>query len=253
MTVVLVHGNPETDVVWDPLVEALTARGVDDVVRLSPPGFGAPTPAAWPATPAAYVRWLLDQLTAMDGPIDLVGHDWGAGHVLGLLAEQPSTVRSWAADCLGLLHPDYVWHDMAQLWQTPDAGEEAVAAMLAVSAEDRAEAYVGLGLPQSVALPMAAATDEEMGRCILDLYRAAAQQALVELGQRLLARSDLPPGLAIVATDDAYVAGDLGAEVAARLGADQLVLDGNGHWWMTEDPATAAQGLIDFWSGLPSV
>jgi pimeloyl-ACP methyl ester carboxylesterase len=37
MTVVLVHGNPETDAVWDPVVELL---GRDDVVRLSPPGFG---------------------------------------------------------------------------------------------------------------------------------------------------------------------------------------------------------------------
>jgi hypothetical protein len=41
MTVVLVRGNPETDAVWDPLVEAL---GRDDVVRLSRPGFGAPLP-----------------------------------------------------------------------------------------------------------------------------------------------------------------------------------------------------------------
>ena len=33
MTVVLVHGNPETDAIWGPLVDAL---GRDDVVRLSP-------------------------------------------------------------------------------------------------------------------------------------------------------------------------------------------------------------------------
>ena len=41
MTVVLVHGNPETDAIWGPLVEALARK---DVVRLSPPGFGAPYP-----------------------------------------------------------------------------------------------------------------------------------------------------------------------------------------------------------------
>jgi pimeloyl-ACP methyl ester carboxylesterase len=41
MTVVLVHGNPETDAIWGPLVDAL---GRDDVVLLSPPGFGAPLP-----------------------------------------------------------------------------------------------------------------------------------------------------------------------------------------------------------------
>ena len=47
MTVVLVHGNPVTDAIWNPLVDAL---GRDDVVRLSPPGFGAPLPDEFPAT-----------------------------------------------------------------------------------------------------------------------------------------------------------------------------------------------------------
>ena len=47
MTLVLVHGNPETDAVWSPLVDAL---GRTDVVRLSPPGFGTPLPIGFPAT-----------------------------------------------------------------------------------------------------------------------------------------------------------------------------------------------------------
>ena len=47
MTVVLVHGNPETDAVWGPLVRELRR---DDVVLLSPPGFGAPAPQGWGAT-----------------------------------------------------------------------------------------------------------------------------------------------------------------------------------------------------------
>src|SRR5580700_5450136 len=41
VTVVLVHGNPETDAIWGPLVDVL---GHEDVVRLSPPGFGSPLP-----------------------------------------------------------------------------------------------------------------------------------------------------------------------------------------------------------------
>ena len=39
VTVCLVHGNPETAAVWDRLAPLLD-RG--PVVRLSPPGFGAP-------------------------------------------------------------------------------------------------------------------------------------------------------------------------------------------------------------------
>ena len=56
MTVVLVHGNPETEAIWNPLVDAL------DVVRVSPPGFGAPLPddfrrPAWPTGTGSRTSW----------------------------------------------------------------------------------------------------------------------------------------------------------------------------------------------------
>jgi pimeloyl-ACP methyl ester carboxylesterase len=41
MTTVLVHGNPETEAIWDDLVPHLRNDGV---VRLSPPGFGSAIP-----------------------------------------------------------------------------------------------------------------------------------------------------------------------------------------------------------------
>ena len=39
MTLVLVHGNPETSAIWDPMRTALERRGIgaDQVVALSPP------------------------------------------------------------------------------------------------------------------------------------------------------------------------------------------------------------------------
>ena len=122
MTVVLVHGNPETEALWGPMVDAL---GRDDVVRLSPPGFGAPLPDDFPATYLAYRDWLEGELAGIDGPIDLVGHDWGGGHVVNVVMHRPELVRSWASDAVGLFDPDYVWHDLAQVWQTPGEGEEA--------------------------------------------------------------------------------------------------------------------------------
>jgi len=35
---------------------------------------------------------------------------------------------------------------------------------------------------------------------------------------------------------------------AARAGARVAVLDGLGHWWMTEDPARGAAALTEFWA-----
>ena len=253
MTKVLIHGNPEVDAIWRPLVATLSERGIDVVILLSPPGFGAPTPDGWEASRASYVHWLIDELESIGAqtgtPVDVVGHDWGAGHVYGLLDERPDLVRSWACDVAGLLHPDYVWHDMAQAWTTPEVGEQVIDAMVAMSLDERRAAFAGLGLPDDVLTEVAAGVDAEMGRCILALYRDAAQPAMAELGGRL-AGADLPPGMVINATADSYVSTDFSADVANRLGARSLVLDGNDHWWMTEDPGTAAAGLSSFWDSL---
>ncbi len=59
MTTVLVHGNPETAAVWDPLLEALGTLGVpgEQVVRLSPPGFGRSTSSATTSAAATRCAW----------------------------------------------------------------------------------------------------------------------------------------------------------------------------------------------------
>ena len=56
----------------------------------------------------------------------LVGHDWGGGHVARAVTARPDLVRSWCTDIAGCMAPDYVWHDMAQVWQQPGAGEAAI-------------------------------------------------------------------------------------------------------------------------------
>ncbi len=250
MKVLFVHGNPETPAIWGPLRAGLERHGIDATEALVPPGFGAPAPAG-PATPEAYVAWLADEVAARDAPVHLVGHDWGAGHVLGLVAARPDLVRSWAVDCAGLVHPDHRWHDMARVWQTPGAGEEAVAAMAALTDGERSAAYQGLGLPADIADDMAAAFDDDMGRCILELYRAAVEPHGAELGERLVAAGPgRPPGLVVVATDDPYVPADLSADMARRLGARVLELTGQGHWWMVTAPDTAAAGLATFWRSI---
>jgi pimeloyl-ACP methyl ester carboxylesterase len=250
---VFVHGNPETPAVWGPLLDALAAAGVGDVVTLSPPGFGAPLPDGFDAAADDYADWLADELdelrSAHGVEIDLVGHDWGSGHVLRIVADRPELIRSWAVDSVGLVHPDYEWHDAARTWQTPGAGEDAVELMVAMSAVERTELFTSLGLPDVIATSFARAVDDAMGRAILALYRSAAQPYLRDLGADLAATPDRPPGLVVVAEQDPYVAADLGHEVADRLGVDTVSLDA-GHWWMTSHPAAAASGLRSFWAAL---
>jgi pimeloyl-ACP methyl ester carboxylesterase len=244
MTVVLVHGNPETEAIWSPLVDAL---GRDDVVRLSPPGFGSPLPDDFPATLLAYRDWLERELESIDEPRDVVGHDWGGGHVMNLVMHRPQLVRSWASDIVGVFHPDYVWHDLAQVWQTPDEGEQLVDNLLGGTNEDRAERMASFGIPLDIATTIAPAQGPEMGRAILLLYRSARQPAMAEAG-RALETAAARPGLALLATEDPYTGSDeLRREAAERAGARIEVLDGLGHWWMLEDPARGAAVLTNFW------
>jgi pimeloyl-ACP methyl ester carboxylesterase len=246
---VFVHGNPETSAIWGPLLEALQ---IPDVLTLSPPGFGAPVPEGFGATADEYVTWLASELERQDGPVDLIGHDWGGGHVMRLAIERPDLIRSWAMDIAGCFAPDYVWHDLAQVWQTPGTGEDAVAGMAALPTRDRASMFESLGMTPEIAAAVAAASDEAMGRCILSLYRSAAQPAMARLGDGLGAAA-ARPGLVIIPTEDGYTGGEARARWSAqRAGAEVAVLPGLGHWWMIQDPAAGAAALRGFWSSLPT-
>lgn len=247
MTVVLVHGNPETDAIWDPLVDAL---GRDDVVRLSPPGFGAPLPDGFPATYLAYRDWLEDELADIDEPVDLVGHDWGGGHVVNVVMHRPELVRSWASDVVGAFDPDYVWHDLAQVWQTPGRGEQAVETMMGGTVADRAGRLSEFGIPADIAASIAAQQGPQMGRAILMLYRSACQPALAQAGSAL-AKAAVRPGLSLLAAEDRSVGSDaMRRRAADRAGARTEVLDGLGHWWMVQDPIRGANALTRFWATL---
>jgi pimeloyl-ACP methyl ester carboxylesterase len=248
MTIALVHGVPETSAVWDLLADNLVELGYDEPLRLSPPGFGAPVPDGWAATVHDYRAWLIGELENIGHPVDLVGHDWGGGHVLNVAMTRPDLIRTWVSDILGVLDEDYVWHDLAQLWQTPDQGEAVIAAMTAQSADERAAALVDGGMHPEIADRVALGIDEAMGACILRLYRSAAQPAMAELGAHLSAAA-VRPGLAILPTEDSYVGTDeQRRRAAARAGARIEVLQGLGHWWMTEEPDRAASVLSSFWS-----
>jgi pimeloyl-ACP methyl ester carboxylesterase len=245
--VVLVHGNPETDVVWDPFVAAL---GRDDVIRLSPPGFGAPLPDGFAGTVDAYRDWLVAELEAIGRPVDLVGHDWGGGHVVNVAMSRPDLLRSWATDAIGVFDPGYVWHPIAQTWQGP-AGEQDITARFAGTRTRRTLAMIVRGMNDGrVASRIAAEQGPEMARAILGLYRSAVQPAMAERG-RHLERAAARPGLCFLATADVAVGThEQRRRSAARAGARVVTLDGLGHWWLLQDPAAGALALSRFWHGL---
>ncbi len=247
MTIVLVHGNPETDAIWGPLVDAL---GRKDVVRLSPPGFGAPLPDGFSATYVAYRDWLESELETIDEPVDLVGHDWGGVHVVNAMMHRPDLVRSWASDIVGVFDTEYVWPDMAQAWRTPGKGERLVENMLGGTVQDRTAVWAAL-LPEDIAASMARAQGPDMGQATLRLYRSAGVPGDMAEAGGGLERASVRPGLSLLATADPYVGSEeIRRRAAGRAGASTEVLDGLDHWWMVQDPARGAAALSRFWKSL---
>ena len=238
--IVFVHGVPETNAIWDGVRSHLDAESV----ALSLPGFGCPRPAGFGATKDDYDAWLVSELDAIDGPIDLVGHDWGATLTNRIVTAHGDRVRSWVTD--GLMHPDYQWHDFAKIWQTPGEGEAFWSQMLATPLDEQAAIFEGFGVPRTAALDMASRVDEMMASCILDLYRSATPNPFADWSYPMAPVA--APGLVMIATEEPFGNVSLTHEAADLLGARVHVFEGLGHWWALQAPADAAAVLGEFFA-----
>ncbi len=120
--VVLVHGFPESSLMWEPLVDALVAEGhrciAPDLYCL-----GASTDPG----PATFERnletlnSLLDELAL--GPATLVVHDWGGFVGLAWACDHPEQVSALVISDAGFF-ADGKWHGIAEAIRAP--GGEAL-------------------------------------------------------------------------------------------------------------------------------
>jgi pimeloyl-ACP methyl ester carboxylesterase len=242
MPVVLVHGVPDTHRLWNRMRSHLTRR---DVHAVALPGFDAPVPAGFVPTKEAYVDWLVREIERIGAPVDLVGHDWGSLLVQRAVSIRPELVRTWACGD-GPIDVEYVWHDLAQQWQTPGVGE---AIMEAMSEQALAEGLPAAGVPPDEAREVARHVDATTKTCILGLYRSAVNvgvewQADVEKITR--------PALILWSKDDPYVEPRFAERLAARVRGTLVFFEGCGHWWPYERPAEAAAALERFWAAHPA-
>jgi pimeloyl-ACP methyl ester carboxylesterase len=195
----------------------------------------------FPATKEAYVDWTIESIEDIGGPVDLVGHDWGSVLVQRVVSLRPDLVRTWVAGGAAI-DAEYVWHDVAQMWQTPEVGEQVMAGF---TPEAIPLALVPEGIPQATAEDMATYMDDTMKDCILKLYRSA-----VNVGAEWepdLAHAATRPSLIIWGKDDPYVPVVYAERLAERVGGELVVLDTR-HWWPVQAPAEAAAAIAAFWN-----
>ena len=133
-------------------------------------------------------------------------------------------------------------------YQTPDFGEQMVAGMVAMPDEQFVDSFSGLGMTREIAADVKSHINDEMARCILALYRDAAQPAMVAVGKQFVAAQP-KNGLVIIAEGD-HFAGSLETmtSVANSVGAGIAVLPEVGHWWMCQRPDLGADMLMAHWA-----
>jgi pimeloyl-ACP methyl ester carboxylesterase len=236
MPAVLVHGVPDTGRLWDGVRAHLARR---DIVTPALPGFASPVPAGFDATKEAYVDWLTREIETLGEPVDLVGHDWGSILVQRVVSIRPDLIRTWAAGA-GTVDRDYVWHDLAQMWQTPEVGEQIMEAMSGDALVDALAEQVG----REHAAVVASSVDDTMKDCILRLYRSAAG-GFAEWHDAVDAIDR--PGLVLWGADDPYVTPNFGERLAQRTGARLEMFADSGHWWPVTKAPEVAAALESLW------
>lgn len=231
---------PDTTRVWEKLRASLQ-RG--DVVALSLPGFGTPVPPGFVPTKEAYAEWLIDELKRIDGPVDIVGHDWGSMLAVRAVSLEPALFRSWVAGGAPV-DPEYVWHDMARMWQTPGVGEQVMKAM---TPDALAAGLAAAGVPADDAAETAKHVDDTMKSCILGLYRSAIR-AGEEWSPALSAIT--APGLVLWGEKDPYAPPEFGQRLADHTRTQFVSFPDCGHWWQVQRPNEAAVAMRELWNSL---
>lgn len=238
MPAVFVHGVPDTTRVWQPTLKHLKRK---DTICLALPGFGNKRPTGFNPDKDSYADWIIGELKRIEGPIDLIGHDWGSLLVTRVVSIAPDLIRTWSAGAAPL-DPDYVWHDTAQVWQTPGKGEDL---MKMFAGEPLAVGLSTQGIPLEDARETARLIDDEMKACILTLYRSATKVAddwFADL------KNVKTPGLILWGEHDPYAGPRFGERLAANTKARFKLMTRAKHWYQIEQPEETAHELEAFWA-----
>ena len=236
-----IHGVPDTGFMWGPLIRALGLAD-DDWLAPTLPCFDGTTPPGFAATKEAYLAWVMETLEATagaHGPVDIIGHDWGAP--LSAMAAQmrPELIRTWAV-VNAVPEPSYEWHALARKWQTPILGE-----LFMALGSTRAfhQQLVAAGMPREIADHEAPRIDRHMKRAILKLYRSAKNPAEWSVDFSNIADR----GLVLWGVDDPFVPMKFAKTFCARWDIPLGAEEGVGHWGICEKPEAFAARLEAHW------
>lgn len=238
--VLMLHGFPETSMMWEGLLEAAASAGHE---ALAPdlPGYGSSPPDL----PATWERLI----AAIDRLIDALGwerlvivvHDWGGLIGLRWACENPEKVAGMLIADTGLF-PDGEWHGMAKVIRTPGEGEKLIEGLTRESF-GQLIAAVAPHMPDELIEDYWRGFETEAGRqTALDMYRSGDFEKLEPYAGRLAA-IDAPAEI-VWGEKDAFAPLPGAYRFAKELAdAELTVLVGAGHFIFSERPTECRQAL----------
>ncbi|HVF04941.1 MAG TPA: alpha/beta hydrolase [Frankiaceae bacterium] len=252
----LLHGVPQTAATWGPLLRELAK----DRVVLAPDlkGLGA-SEAKGPYDIATLVAELAALvLHEVDGPVDVVGHDWGGPLALALSGARPELVRR-VVDIAGPYKEiDYgaAWYmGVAALPLLPEVAFRLSAPWIIRDAFELI--WKAPGQSDLLDHYVAAYTPPERWGAMLSYYRAAVRprvtsaitsQLRSEKAQTGLGRANPERALVVWGTEDPPTPLHVGEAVVRDLGpqATMLSLPGVGHFPHEEAPDVVIPAVAEF-------
>ncbi|MFB7363222.1 alpha/beta fold hydrolase [Streptomyces hydrogenans] len=251
--VLLLHGFPDSHVLWRHQVPVLNAAGFRTVAPTLRGFGGSDRPEGGPEAyhPAKHIGDLLELLAALDvDRFHLVGHDWGSGIAQGLASVVPDRVRSLSLLSVGHLASilSAGWEQRQRSWymllfQIPGIAEEWLAR------DDFA------GLREMLAgHPDAEAAIEPLRApggltAALNIYRSGLP-AEVQFGaaQPVVPLPDSIPVMGVWSTGDPFLTersmSGTHAHVLGRWRYERL--EDTGHWLPLERPEAVGDLLLSF-------
>ncbi|MEH6493802.1 alpha/beta fold hydrolase [Halopseudomonas sp.] len=244
--VLMLHGNPDSHVMWLPLIAKL--RGNYRLIVPDLPGFGASKSRADHAEVtlqgmADWVGHVLDA-TQVDRPVDLLLHDFGGVYGLAFATAYPERVRRLIITNT-VFQQDYRWHFWGRVWRTPRLGELSMALMgipglgkLMFSFSLRAG---GPGLSKQQIAEAYRHFTPEVRQQVLRLYRATDPANFAGWETRMLAVTADHPTLVLWGQRDPYIP----ARYAERFGAARIERFAEVGHWVVVEAADRVAPLID--------
>ncbi|MFB6831885.1 alpha/beta fold hydrolase [Streptomyces hydrogenans] len=251
--VLLLHGFPDSHVLWRHQVPVLNAAGFRTVAPTLRGFGGSDRPEGGPAAyhPGKHIGDLLELLASLDvDRFHLVGHDWGSGIAQGLASVVPDRVRSLSLLSVGHLASilSAGWEQRQRSWymllfQLPGVAEEWLAR------DDHA------GLREMLAgHPDAEAAIEPLRApgaltAALNIYRSGLP-AEVQFGAAppVVPLPDSIPVMGVWSTGDPFLTersmSGTHAHVLGRWRYERL--EDTGHWLPLERPEAVGDLLLSF-------